>query len=91
MRIFLSLMATLLAAAAPPVPVNRTASMPVSNPYAASKGCPETPMSLARKQADKPQLKRLNKLPSASAFAAVDRRVGGCPAPLTLTRHQFGR
>ena len=46
--------------------------------------CPDTPMSLARKQMDKPQLRRLDELPDAQAFAAVDRRVSGCPAPVLL-------
>jgi hypothetical protein len=68
-----------------------SAAAPIANPYGRQAACPETPMSLARKQAETPQLRRLHKLPPASAFAAVDRRVGGCPAPLTLTRQKFGR
>ena len=68
-----------------------SAATPIASSYGRAAACPETPMSLARKQAERPQIRRLDRLPPASAFAAVDRRIGGCPAPLTLTRHKFGR
>ena len=55
------------------------------------QSCPETPMSLARKSAEPPQLRRLTDLPEAAAFAAVDRRVAGCPAPVVLGRGVSGR
>jgi hypothetical protein len=58
--------------------------MPVQNPYADER-CPETPMSLARKQGANPQARKLADLPPAQAFAAVDRRVSGCAMPMLLS------
>jgi hypothetical protein len=60
----------------------------VINPLAAGKECPDTPMSLARKSAERPQLRHLEELPSAQVFAAVDRRVDNCPAPMVLSEVQ---
>ena len=83
-----------LAAGTPTEPVTAPApltSMPVVNPLSEPASCPETPMSLARKQAERPQAIPLDQLPSAAMFAAVDRRIGGCPAPLVLSAKPLGR
>lgn len=61
--------------------VQRAAPMPVQSPYADER-CPETPMSLARKQGANPKARPLSELPPAQTFMAVDRRVGGCAAPM---------
>jgi hypothetical protein len=90
MRTLLPIVALVLLAAAP-APMRRTAATPVVNPLGAAKGCPETPMSLARKSAEKPQLRRLDRLPPAHVFRAVDHRVSGCPMPITLTGRTLGR
>jgi len=66
------------------------ANMPVLNPQSSAANCPETPMSLARKQAERPHAIPLNKLPRAEVFAAVDRRVDRCPAPLILSKRPKG-
>jgi len=66
--------------------------MPVLNPTPDGALCPETPMSLARKMGKKaPQAIPLSKLPPAQTFMAVDRRVDGCPAPLTMTSYRRNR
>jgi hypothetical protein len=57
----------------------------VINPLEAGRDCPDTPMSLARKSAERPQLRHLDQLPPAEVFAAVDRRVDNCPAPIVLS------
>lgn len=66
-------------AEAPPAPA---ADMPVVDPSVSDARCPETPMSLARKQGRNPQARKLGELPPAQAFMAVDRRVDGCPMPM---------
>jgi hypothetical protein len=71
-----------------PAPVT---NMPVVNPLEQPVNCPETPMSLARKQAERPRAIPLDQLPDAITFAAVDRRIDGCPAPLMLSREPLGR
>ena len=71
-----------------PAPVT---NMPVVNPLQQPADCPETPMSLARKQAERPQAIPLDQLPAATMFAALDRRIGGCPAPLVLSAEPLGR
>ena len=68
----------------PPAPVEPIADMPVLDPFEAPAKCPETPMSLAKKMAERPELVPLTKLPDAMTFGAVDRRIEGCPAPLVL-------
>ena len=73
----------LIAAAASPLPA---ANMPILNPFQEPAACPETPMSVARKQAERPRAIPLNKLPQAQLFAAVDRRINRCPAPLILSK-----
>jgi hypothetical protein len=84
MRPILALLAAApLLGAAPPA-VQPAAPTPVSNPYADAR-CPETPMSLARKQKGPLVHRKLGDLPPAQAFAAVDRRIDGCPAPMTMT------
>ena len=65
--------------------------MPIINPAPEGKLCPETPMSLARKMGKTPRAIPLNKLPTAQAFMAVDRRIAGCPAPLTMTNYRNPR
>jgi hypothetical protein len=87
MLLFVTLFA---AAAATSAPVG---DMPVINPAPEAVSCPETPMSLARKLGKRPpQAIPLSKLPPAQTFMAVDRRIGGCPAPLTLSDYRrFGR
>jgi hypothetical protein len=84
MRAYVILAALPLLGAAQPAPVQPAAPLLVSNPYADER-CPETPMSLARKQVERPIVRQLGELPPAQAFAAVDRRVGGCPVPMTLS------
>jgi hypothetical protein len=80
---------TLFAASAIAEP---TRDMPVLNPMPESALCPETPMSLARKMGKRPpQAIPLSKLPPAQTFMAVDRRVDGCPAPLTMTSYRRNR
>jgi hypothetical protein len=76
----------LAAASATPQPVR---DMPVINPAPQSDRCPETPMSLARKMGKHPpKAIPLNKLPPAQTFMAVDRRIGGCEAPLTMVDYR---
>lgn len=71
----------LLGAAAPPLR-QPAAPMPVQSPYREAGDCPDTPMSLARKQGASPKARKLGELPPAQAFMAVDRRVDGCPMPM---------
>ena len=66
-------------------------NMPVMNPAPQSSVCPETPMSVARKQGDRLRGIPLNKLPPAQTFMAVDRRIDGCPAPLTMIDYKNPR
>jgi hypothetical protein len=84
MLLFTLLAALLLSPAESVLSIKPSANMPRLDPLQAQAGCPETPMSLARKRADRPILRRLDKLPNAQAFAAVDRRVNRCPAPMLL-------
>ena len=66
--------------------------MPVVNPTPEAAVCPETPMSLTRKMGKRPpQALPLNKLPPAQTFMAVDRRINGCPAPLTMIDYRNPR
>ena len=65
---------------------------PVFNPAPQAAFCPETPMSLARKMGKRPPPPiPLSKLPPAQTFMAVDRRIAGCPAPLTMTDYRRAR
>ena len=85
MRAFATLATLPLLGAAPAAtPLRPAAPMPVQSPYADERG-PETPMSLARKQGANPRARPLNKLPPAQTFMAVDRRVGGCAAPMLMS------
>lgn len=84
MRLFVTLAALPLLGAAPPQAVRPAAPMPVQNPYSDAR-CPETPMSLARKQGERLGLKKLGDLPPAQTFMAVDRRIAGCAAPMTMS------
>ena len=63
--------------------------MPVVDPLHEGLLCPETPMSLARKMGKRPpKAIPLNRLPPAQTFMAVDRRIDGCPAPLTMVKYR---
>jgi len=74
---------------AAPVAALPARDMPVINPIMESKLCPDTPMSLARKMGKKsPRAIPLTELPPATVFMAVDRRVDGCPAPLTASEYR---
>ena len=93
MRLVAVLAALPLLGAAPKAEVSRSAQqptvqpaapMPVQSPYADER-CPETPMSLARKQGANPRARPLNELPPAQTFMAVDRRVSGCAAPMLMS------
>jgi len=84
MRFLVILAAFPLFGAASP-PVQPAAPIPVENPYRDKAGCPETPMSLARKQGARPKARRLNELPPALTFMAVDRRVYGCAVPMLMS------
>jgi hypothetical protein len=64
--------------------------MPVMNPVPQDALCPETSMSLARKMGKTPRAVPLGKLPPAKTFMAVDRRIAGCPAPLTMIEYRGG-
>ena len=68
---------------------SQASDMPVINPAPEGALCPETPMSLARKMG-KGGLRAipLTKLPPAQTFMAVDRRIAGCPAPLTMSDYR---
>lgn len=87
----------ILAAAAPllgaasPAPLVPAAPMPVQSPFQDRAGCPDTPMSLARKQGANPKARPLSELPPAQAFAAVDRRVDGCAMPMLISEARSGR
>lgn len=91
MRLILLPFAAVALGAPSKTPPQPLADMPVVNPLAQPDRCPETPMSLARKQAERPDLMPLDRLPAATMFAAVDRRVGGCAAPLVLSAEPIGR
>lgn len=66
--------------------------MPIINPVPENTRCPETPMSLARKLGKQPPSAiPLSKLPPAQIFMAVDRRIAGCPAPLTMIDYRNPR
>ena len=66
--------------------------MTVLNPTPESALCPETPMSYARKMGKRsPKAIPLTKLPPARTFMAVDRRIDGCEAPLTMTDYRRAR
>ena len=65
--------------------------MPVIDPAPQQRCRPETPMSLARKMGKRPpKAVPLNKLPPGQTFMAVDRRVDGCPAPMTMIEYRGG-
>jgi len=65
------------------------APVPAAMALKTSTQCPETPMSLARKLGNRPpRAIPLTELPSAQIFMAVDRRVDGCPAPLTMVQYR---
>ena len=79
----------ILAAAAASGAAEPARDMPVFDPAPSSSQCPETPMSLARKMGKRPpRAIPLNKLPPAQTFMAVDRRIGGCEAPLTMVDYR---
>jgi hypothetical protein len=66
--------------------------MPLLNPTPDARLCPETPMSLARKMGKRPpRAFPLTQLPPAQTFMAVDRRIDGCEAPLTMVKYRQGQ
>ena len=86
MLLFITLLLAASAAAQP------ARDMPVVDPLPQGLLCPETPMSLARKMGRRPpKAIPLNRLPPAQTFMAVDRRIDGCPAPLTMARYRGTR
>jgi hypothetical protein len=85
MRAIVILAALPLLGAAPPAAVQPTAPIRTFEPYPERADCPDTPMSVARQQGARPELRRLGELPPAQAFAAVDRRFEGCPAPMLMS------
>ncbi|WP_205479646.1 hypothetical protein [Sphingomonas arenae] len=89
--LLLPVLAAALGAPSAPPTAKPVADMPSWNPYQEQAGCPETPMSLARKQGENPRARNLTDLPDAMMFAAVDRRIDRCPAPLVLSRQPRGR
>ena len=91
MRVLLLPLAAMSLGAPTVPPAKPLADMPVVNPLNQADKCPETPMSLARKQGENPRAQRLDELPDAMMFAAVDRRIDNCPAPLVLSREPRGR
>ena len=89
--LLLPVLATVLGAPSPPPTAKPVADMPSWSPNQEQAGCPETPMSLARKQAEVPRARNLTELPDAMMFAAVDRRIDRCPAPVVLSQELRGR
>ncbi len=84
MRLIVVLAALPVLGAAPPSAVRPAAPMPVQNPYADER-CPDTPMSLARRLGERAEPRKLGDLPPAQSFAAVDRRIDGCAAPMLMS------
>ena len=77
---------------AAPALAEPTGDMPVLNPTPEHALCPETPMSMARKMGKQPPSAiPLSKLPPAQTFMAVDRRIDGCEAPLTMSNYRSPR
>jgi hypothetical protein len=89
--LLLPIVAITLGAPSSPPSALPVATVPVINPLHAPPDCPETPMSLARRQGEGLRPVPLDRLPDALTFAAVDRRVDRCPAPLILGRGPGGR
>jgi len=64
--------------------------MPVLNPNApVGKACAPTSRSEAARRGGRLGIQRLNELPAADMYVAVDRRVEGCMAPI-ITRFDIG-
>ena len=82
---------TMLAAASAAAQAQPARNTPVINPTPQADVCPETPMSVARKQGQRLRGVPLNKLPPAQTLMAVDRRINGCPAPLTMIDYKNPR
>ena len=57
---------------------------------ASSTECPRTTAHIAVDPNAKPQLRKLNELPSANMYSAVFRRVNGCEKPIVV-RYDVGR
>ena len=72
-----------------------TAPADVPKPLAAAPNCPRTTRYLADKSGHyrgQPLAPRkLTELPSATAYMAVYRRIGGCEAPLTVVDYRNPR
>ena len=73
--------------AAQPFP---TRDMPVLDPTAGSpKSCPPTSRYEASRRGARLGMHNLNDLPAADLYKAVDRRIGGCNAPI-IVRYGIG-
>jgi hypothetical protein len=64
--------------------------MPVFNPNDGSpKACPPTSRYEAARRGKAVRPQKLNELPAGDLYLAVDRRIGGCPAPI-IVRYNIG-
>ncbi len=64
--------------------------MPVFNPTDGSPtSCPPTSRYEAARRGKPVRAQKLNELPAGDLYLAVDRRIGGCPAPL-IVRYNIG-
>ncbi len=64
--------------------------MPVFNPTGGSpKSCPATSRYEAARRGKAVRAQKLNELPAGDLYLAVDRRIGGCPAPI-IVRYNIG-
>jgi hypothetical protein len=89
--LFLTVVATGLSAsnstAANPAP---TRNMPIVNPNEGSPtSCPPTSRYEAARRGARLGAHKLNELPVADLYIAVDRRIGGCNAPI-IARYNIG-
>jgi hypothetical protein len=81
------ILATTVGAATPPKPAG---DMPVLNPNAPiGKACPPTSRYEAARRGARLGAHKLNELPAADMYMAVDRRVDGCQAPI-IAGYGFG-
>ena len=92
MRFLLILAA--LAAPAATAPLSAPATSEPAAPVAPAlaqppAGCPPTPAQLAAEHRDQVQVRNLNELPPANAYAAVYREIEGCEAPVVI-RYDVG-
>ena len=77
---------------APPIRAEPAGDMPVIIPGGPRRSdCPETAMSLARKQGERLAPSPLGDLPGADVYASVLRVVDGCEAPVVIRYDLGGR